>query len=248
MEKHYDQNYFFMERYGGKKYCDSAGQLKEFGYCAGGRWNFEGILYKLIELLGVPGSILDLGAGCGGWVATCVANLITALGLEFSQFAIENAILDAHKYLVRWDLAQTPWPIEQQYDWVTAIDLFEHVFNDDVDAIINETKRCAKRWIIAKICTAQHPQEVWAAKKMSPYEEVYAQAKAKGFEWLIASGHVNSQFPKYWLSKFVDDEWKQRDDLSEWLKRSLKLPEDWRTTLILENTAWFDEEFGKDET
>jgi len=245
MEPHYDHKYFFAEKYGFKKYRKPNGSIGWFGYTYGGRWNFEGILDKLIELLGYPHSILDLGSGCGGFVA--VANDvfgIEALGLEFSQYAIDHAILGAKKYLKRWDVTVTPWPVNQKYDWVTAIDLFEHLFAEDVDRVIAECKRVARKWIIAKICTAQRPEEVYAAPKLGSYEEVYRKAVEDGYEWLVVSGHVNSQFPEYWREKFQDEKWKIRDDLAEKLKRDLNLPEDWRCTLILENTKWFEEEFG----
>jgi cyclopropane fatty-acyl-phospholipid synthase-like methyltransferase len=243
MEKHYDEHYFFAEKYGPKKYTRPNGSVGEFGYTQGGLWNFEKVLFKLIELLGPPESILDIGAGCGGFVATCNANGIEALGLEFSQYAIDNAIMGADKYLKRHDLEQIPWPVNRQYDWVTAIDLFEHLFADKVDQVIAECKRVAKKWIITKICTAQQPHEVWSARRGS-YEEVYEQARREGYEWLIVSGHVNSQFPDYWREKFQDDKWKIRDDLVEHFKRELNLPEDWRCTLVVENTKWFEEEFG----
>jgi ubiquinone/menaquinone biosynthesis C-methylase UbiE len=233
MEKHYDSKYFFAERSGGKKYKDSAGQDKEFGYFMGGLWNFNGILDKLIELLRWPDSLLDIGAGCGGFVATAKKFGIESLGLEFSQFAIDNAILESAPLLKKWDIEVTPWPVDHQYDWVTAIDLFEHLFADKVDEVIKEAKRVAKRFIIAKICTAQRPHEVWSANRAS-YEEVYEQARREGFEWLVVSGHVNSQFPQYWINKFVDNEWINREDLAEKMKKDLHLPEDWRTTLILE--------------
>jgi hypothetical protein len=121
--------------------------------------------------------------------------------------------------------------------------LFEHLFADKVDEVIRECKRVAKRYIIAKICTAQRPHEVWSAKRAT-YEQVYEQAKTEGYEWLIVSGHVNSQFPEYWRNKFQDEKWKIRDDLAERFKRELTLPEDWRCTIIAENTCWFEEEFG----
>lgn len=244
MEHHYDSHYFFADKYGPKKYTRPDGSMGTFGYTQGGLWGFQRILDKLIELLGAPQSVLDLGSGCGGLVATLNNNYIEALGLEFSQYAIDNAVMDARKYLKHWDLEKTPWPVEKQYDWVTAIDLYEHVFLEDVDRIIAETKRVARRWIIAKIYTAQLQHEVWAAQKAS-YEEVLAQAKAEGFEWLVVSGHVNSQFPQYWREKFQDDKWQLRDDLSERFKRDLHLPEDWRCTILLENTRYFEEEFGR---
>ena len=65
MEPHYDKHYFFMEKYGGKQYVDRDGRVRQFGYTYGGRWNFESVLSKLIELLGRPHSILDIGTGCG---------------------------------------------------------------------------------------------------------------------------------------------------------------------------------------
>jgi len=236
MEKHYDEKYFFAEKTGGKTYLDSAGQIREFGYRQGGQWNFQSLLDKLIELLGLPENVLDLGPGCGGFVATANNNGIKSVGLEFSQFAIDHAIMGAEKYLVKCDVAQTPWPVKEQFDIVTAIDLFEHVFSEDADAIIKETKRTAKKYIIAKICTAQLPREIWNAKKTS-YEEVYEQAKKEGFEWLVASGHVTCQPPEWWINKFVDSNWVLREDLAERLRRELHLPEDWRTTIILENVA-----------
>lgn len=244
MEPHYERQYFFAEKYGFKKFKRPDGSTGEFGYTHGGMWSFDKILHKLIELLGVPQSVLDIGAGCGGWVATLNNYGIEALGLEFSQYAIDNAILGAQKYLKKWDVEQTPWPVERKYDWVTAIDLFEHLFADKVDSVIAECKRVAKKWIVAKICSAQKPEEVYAAKRMATYEETYAQAVKDGFEWLIVSGHVNSQLPQYWREKFQDGKWRLRDDLAEKLKKDLALPDDWRCTIIAENTRWFQEEFG----
>ena len=237
MAKHYDEHYYFANKVGGKKYIDSAGQEKIFGYTHGGLWNFQGILNKLIALLGKPESILDVGAGCGGFTATANKNGIKSVGLEFSQVAIDKAIMGAEEHLIKWDIAQTPWPVKEQFDFVTAIDLFEHVFAEDADAIIKETKRVAKKYIIAKICTAQRPHEVWSAKKAS-LDEVLAQAKKEGFEWLVVSGHVNSQFPDYWLKKFVDKQWRYREDLARRFKVELNLPEDWRTTLIMKNYSY----------
>ena len=245
MEPHYDGAYFFAERFGGKRYRRPDGTEAVFGYTHGGTWSFDKILHKLIELLGVPESVLDIGAGCGGWVATLNSYGIEALGLEFSQYAIDNAILGAKPYLVKWDLEQVPWPVEKRFDWVTAIDLFEHLFADKVDSVVAEAKRVARKWIIAKICTAQKPEEVYAAKRLPTYEETYAQAVKDGFEWLIVSGHVNSQFPEYWRSKFEGGEWRLRDDLAERFRKELKLPEDWRTTLIVQNVRWFENEFGR---
>jgi len=245
MEKHYGPKYFFADKYGFLRFKRPNGSTGEFGYTQGGRWDFEGLLFKLVELLGWPESVLDLGAGTGGFVATCNKYGIEALGLEFSQYAIDNAILGAEKYLKRWDITEVPWSVEHRYDWITAIDLFEHLFSEDVDRVIAECKRVAKRWIVAKICTAKCPEEVYTAPKLSSYEEVYKKAVEDGYEWLIVSGHVNMQFPEYWREKFSDDKWKLRDDLAERLRRELKLPEDWRTTIICENSKWFEEEFGR---
>lgn len=233
MASHYDEHYFFANKFGGKKYRDSGDKIKEFGYHDGGLWNFQAILDKLIEILGLPISILDLGAGCGGFVVTATNNGIESLGLEFSQYAVDHAILNSRNQLKLWNIENTPWPVDHQYEWVTAIDLFEHLFDDKVDSIIKEAKRVSSHWIIAKICTAQLPREVWAAKRAN-YEEVIRQAKEEGFEWLVVSGHVNSQFPDYWIEKFVDSEWTYRADLSARFKKELSLPEDWRSTLILE--------------
>ena len=241
MEPKYNQRYFFAERAGGVPYTDSGGQQKEFGYRQGGLWNFQGILNKLTYLLGKPQSILDIGAGCGGFVATCKINGIEASGLEFSQSAIDNAILDSRQLLVKCDVENTPWHINRKYDWVTCIDLFEHLFDERVDDVIKEVKRVSAKYIIAKICTAQRPHEEWSAKKTC-LEDVLAQAKKDGFEWLVISGHVNSQFPNYWLKKFVDKQWRYREDLARRFKVEMNLPEDWRTTLILRNYSYDLEE------
>jgi len=233
MERHYDEPYYFAERHGGKKWTDREGKTHEFGYAGGGTWNYRNFYDKLVEILGKPGSVLDIGAGCGGWPAFTASQGVDSLGLEFSNFAIDNCVLGAKEILKHQDLAETPWNIDKQYDWVTAIDLFEHVFAEDMDKVVAETKRAANHFIIAKICTAQLNHEVWAAKKAS-YEKVLEQAHKEDYDWLIVSGHVNSQFPKYWEEKFEDSEWRLRPDLSTKLKRDLNLPDDWRTTLIVE--------------
>jgi hypothetical protein len=238
MEKFYDKHYFHPFKYGGVKYRDSSGE-REFCFNSGTVNGWEGLLHKLIKLLSPPESVLDVGAGLGTFVQACLLNDIDAVALEFSEYAFKhkNPIIP----MVLWDIAETPWPVSKRYDWIAAIDVFEHLFDVDVDAVIREMKRVAKRFIIAKICTAQAPHEVWAAKKQS-YPAVLDQAKLDGFEWLLASGHVNSQFPAYWLHKLEDEKWKQRDDLANEFKK--KLPVDWRTTIILENTNWYEEEFG----
>jgi cyclopropane fatty-acyl-phospholipid synthase-like methyltransferase len=236
MESHYNEKYFFAEKTGGVLYTDSAGKSREFGYRQGGIWNFQALLDKLIELLGLPETILDAGCGCGGFPATANNNGIKSVGLEFSQYAIDHAILGAEKCIVKGDVEQTPWTVEGQYDWISFIDVFEHLFADTIDQVIAEAKKRARKYIIAKICTAQLPREVWSAKR-APYEEVIAQAKREGFEWLVASGHVCCEMPQFWIDKFVDSNWVLREDLSERLRRELHLPEDWRTTIILENIS-----------
>lgn len=238
MEKHYNEQYFFAERkQGGKKWVDKDGGVHEFGYAGGGIWDFKGIYDKLAQLLGTPKSIIDLGAGCGGFVSFTASQGIDSTGLEFSRFAVDNCLPGARAHLVHWDLANIPWPAKDEgYDWSTAIDFFEHIFESDVDAVVAEAKRVTKHWIISKICTAQLPHEVWVAKKAS-LEGVLAQAKKDGYEWLTVSGHVLSQFPDYWRRKLEDEEWKLRDDLSQEMRHSMNLPEDWRTTLILEKQA-----------
>ena len=241
MEAHYNQNYFFAEKTGGVIYTDSAGQKREFGYRQGGLWNFQSLIDKLIELLGLPETLLDAGCGCGGFPATANNNGIKSIGLEFSQYAIDHAILGAEKCIIKGDVEQPPWPVVRQFDWVTFIDVFEHLFEDRVDSVIAEAKKKAKKYIIAKICTAQLPREVWSAKRAS-YEQVIEQAKREGFEWLIASGHVTCQPPEWWLKKFEDENWVHRADLAEKLRRELHLPEDWRTTIILENVTQKKEE------
>jgi len=234
----YDKQYFFPQLHGGKKYRDPDGTEKEFCFYSGTSKTWEILLDRLISILGQPESTLDVGAGLGIFVSVCNQNGIRSHGLEFSEYAIKHS--EAKPYLKQWDIEKTPWPINQQYDWITAIDLFEHLFADRVDVVIKEMKRVAKKFIIAKICTAQQDKEVWSAMRQS-HSQVIAQARRDGFEWLVASGHINSQLPLYWFHKLEDDKWKHREDLETKFKKDL--PRDWRTTIILENTKWFEEEF-----
>lgn len=241
MEAHYDQSYFFPLKKGGKKYLEPSGKESEFCFSSGTTQSWERILHKLIALIGTPENVLDVGAGLGVWVETLNRNSIPAHGLEFSKYAIEHAGT-AKQYLTEWNIEQLSWPLKQKYYLTTGIDLCEHLFDEDVDRIIAEMKRVTERYIILKICTAQQPNEVWSAKKQ-PYEQVIEQAKKDDFEWLVASGHVNSRFPDYWLKKFEDDTWKNQTDLAQVFKQDMPL--DWRTTLILSNEKWFENEFGK---
>lgn len=241
MEKHYDESYFFPNRYGGKRYLEPSGKESEFCFNSGTIQSWKRILSKLIALIGSPESVLDVGAGLGVWVEALNRNGIFAHGLEFSKCAIEHAG-SARNYLTLWNIEEIPWPLTQKFYWSTAIDLFEHLFDEDVDRVIAEMKRVSERFIIAKICTAQTPNEVWAAKKQA-YPQVLEQAKMEGFEWLVASGHINSQTPNYWLKKLEDADWKNKSDLVQIFKQDM--PIDWRTTMILSNEHWFENEFGK---
>ena len=234
MSVHYDEAYFHIERTGGKKWVDAQGKTQSFGYAYGGAWNYQSILHKLMQLLGTPKNMLDVGSGTGGFAATARTNKIDAEALDFSEFAVKNAAMP--NLVKQWDLSETPWPVETGFTWVTMIDLLEHIFHVDAEKIVSEAKRLSNGFIVAKICTAQGNHEVWAAPKAS-YEEVMKQAKREEKMWLAISGHVNSQYPEYWRNMFQDENWNIRDDLSRQFVNDLSLPEDWRTTLIVERTV-----------
>ena len=90
-----------------------------------------------------PKSVLDVGCGRGWFLKRMLLHGVPAAGLECSEAAWNDAPPDV-KSIIR--VARID-EVTQQYDVVTAFDVMEHLYEEDIAGFIGHMKRISSRYI-----------------------------------------------------------------------------------------------------
>lgn len=108
-------------------------------------WEFyRGIITDCI-LYGEPGPILDLGAGLGFFVEGCNRYGIRCIGLEGSEYAVEEAKNRFPMEIIQHDLDQE-FPFKDNYFSVVVCNqTIEHIANETARNMIKESYRVLRR-------------------------------------------------------------------------------------------------------
>jgi len=230
----YDYSYFVTAS---KPFREQTGELNTFGYLGSNLIFFQSLV-NYLQTHGVKYvSCLDVGAGIGDMIVANRNIGVNCEGVEYSPFIftpldqlksqlkLEDymVIANARPYMHQCDATKLPFP-DKTFDIVTLIDVCEHIYEEDIPLVINEVKRSAKKWILTKTCTAR-----------GAYEEIFLKRGEKvplEFEWLGVAGHVSSQTPDWWNSRWVDHEWRMEAEWAERFKLEMHLPDDWRGTML----------------
>lgn len=221
-QKYYDHLYFSDSK--GKKFRSADGKEQRWGYKnPDGHW--EGCapiakawkeLFELTRCNTDTGlcKALDIGCGRGQFVAALRDVGIEGWGFDFSQWAIDNRYPKCKKEWVRVHDATQKWPYEDKtFDIVIALDLFEHIYLEDIDFILEEMYRVAKKWIFLQIATIGNNgnEKGYAIKKG---EDVPIE-----LEGMAVAGHVLVQPKDFWIVKLKSRELKNKDNNNRWRLR-----------------------------
>jgi len=178
----------------GKKYKDHSGKEKQWGYLEGGWDGFRTIIIPaMLKVVPDMGKVLDVGAGCGSFVDHAVRLGVDARGIDFAQFAVEHPLGMAKGRLSKGDARKIPFP-DKSFDTVVAFDLLEHLYLDDIPAVLKEIVRVTKSWVFFNVCCL--PSET-GSYAFAPDSDVPLDMEAS-----VVPGHVTVQSYHWWVGKW----------------------------------------------
>jgi SAM-dependent methyltransferase len=92
------------------------------------------LLWRYLERRSGMQTLLDCGAGTGGFVAEAAGRGLEAVGIELAVAARERAqIVHPDVKLVAWSLDEAPWPFPPaSVDIVTSFEVIEHLLAPNV--------------------------------------------------------------------------------------------------------------------
>jgi len=203
----YDHQYFADEK--GKKFTRANGTVEYWGYRSptgdiGGCDRVIGAWKTMFK----PETMLDVGTGRGTVIAYAREAGIEAFGFDWSKWAVGEGRFARCKpeWLIRHD-ATKRWPYpDKSFDLLTALDLYEHIYAEDLDFVVSQTFRVARKWIFLEIATVDGVKEKgYILKKGEPIP-----LAEDGRTW---AGHVTVETESFWLERFDREDWIPRRDM-----------------------------------
>jgi ubiquinone/menaquinone biosynthesis C-methylase UbiE len=210
---YYDEKYFADTQ--GISFCKPDGSTDYWGYKnPNGEWLGCRPIVSAWKFMFQPRNILDIGCGRGTFIYYAREIGILAEGFDFSEWVIGHLYPRCNKEWVKLHDAMKPWPYpDENFDLVTVLDLMENVYIDDIDFVINEMYRVAKKWIFLQITT------VGKGHSINKYESGYILKKDNPvpieLQTYAVAGHVSVLTEASWLRRLKRDEWIVRKDLVE---------------------------------
>lgn len=194
----------------GKAFHKSNGTIQHWGY-RNPMGDFAGALSiaRAWYILFRPKNMLDVGCGRGTFCAYAHKVGIEAEGFDFSEYAITHRYWKCKRKWIRVHDATEPWPYrDSSFDLVTALDFFEHLYLDDVDFVIDEMYRVAKKWVFLQIATVDGVKE-------KGYVLRKGEAVPIELEPYAVAGHCTVCTEGWWLNRLKKVDWVARRDLVE---------------------------------
>ena len=189
---HYNQDYW----QGRKQYKDANGQ-KQLYHGPSLAWEgFEEISAALAAIL-PKGTLLDVGCGGGDLARRLKARGFDSYGIDISDYAIENALVDMRDRLHICDATtepELPPHFPEKFDNVIATDFLEHVYHEDLDRTFQWILDHTSRFLFFCIATVAFDKQEFVLKKGEPVPA--------GYEGTAVSGHVNVRSFKWWVNYF----------------------------------------------
>jgi len=218
-ESYYDSEYYAGLK-GGKSYRGSNGSLKKWSYFnPSGQWLGCKDITEAWNQMFSPSNMLDVGCGRGQMIAYARDIGIEAVGFDFSEWAVgdDGRYKATKKEWVTCHDATEKWPYpDNSFDLVIALDLMEHIYEDDLDFVITETYRVARKWIFLQIAVSG------TGGLQGRDEDGYMLKKGViipiGLEGCAVAGHVTVQSEDWWIDKLSSDNLFLRRDLKEYFK------------------------------
>ncbi len=207
--EYYDEKYFADKD--GKTFHRSDGSIDHWGYRnPEGEWLGCKPITEAWKIIFNPKNMLDVGCGRGPFVAYARDIGIEAEGFDFSEWAISNPYPRCKKEWIKIHDAVQRWPYpDKKFDLVVILDLFEHMYIDDIEFAVNEMYRCANKWVFLQIAVSgsgglQGNTSYILNKDSSVPVEL---------EMCAVAGHVTVQPESFWYKKLNRSDWILRKDI-----------------------------------
>jgi SAM-dependent methyltransferase len=213
-QEYYDEKYFSDSV--GKSFRRPNGTIEHWGYR-----NLQGEFLGAKEIAEAwktmfnPKNLLDVGCGRGTFLTYARDVGIEAEGFDFSRWAIENRYDRCKPEWLRVHDATKPWPYaDKSFELVVALDFWEHIYQEDLQFVMEEMFRVARKWVFLQIAVAG------SGGLQGRIDKGYAFTKDQKvpveFEGCAVAGHVTVQLERFWYEKFERDDWMVRRDLVNW--------------------------------
>jgi SAM-dependent methyltransferase len=200
---HYDENYYAGPEGHGIRYMQPNGTWTTYHGPArvwDGNKVIAGVLNKLLPRASEH-SLLDIGCGAGDFV-----NQMYARGWDARGIDISDAATRGNPRVVCGDFAAGG--IAPGWSVVTALDFWEHIFERDLDRLIDATAALLAPGglHVAVICTRSAAEQDFVAEPGVRF--------TRENSWLLVSGHVNIRDWTWWAKKFREHGFKLRCGLA----------------------------------
>lgn len=224
---YYNKDYFVTRQ--GKKFHNADGSQGGWSYDnPTGEWIGCGYIalawkniFKLHKCQTDSGlcKALDFGAGRGQFVTYLRDVGVEAWGFDFSEFAIKNPYPRCQKGWVISHDATVTWPYgNNSFDLTLGLDIFEHIYSDNLDFIINELFRVNKKWVFLQIAVCGSGG-LQGNSGFNGYILKKGDKVPVELESMAVAGHVTVQSRQFWIDKLLKDnkgnerKWRLRDDM-----------------------------------
>jgi ubiquinone/menaquinone biosynthesis C-methylase UbiE len=206
---YYNKDYFVTPL--GKKFKTAEG--KELGWSydnQDGEFTGAGPIAKAWSGIFSPKKMLDVGCGRGTFLTYARDEGIEAVGFDFSKWCVsdEGRYPRCDASWVKQHDVTKPFPYkDKEFDLVTALDIFEHLYETDIKQALDEVFRVSKKYVFFQIATINSEKGICFKKGDSiPIE----------WQGCTVAGHVTIQTKTWWLNQLYREGWKIRKDLLEW--------------------------------
>lgn len=214
-QEYYDEKYF--ANLVGKSFRRPNGTIEHWGYK-----NLQGEFLGAKEIADAwktmfnhPKNLLDVGCGRGTFLTYARDVGIEAEGFDYSEWAINNPYPRCKKEWIRVHDATKPWSYKNSgFDLVIALDFLEHIYEDNLNFVIDEIFRVTKKWIFLQIAT------VGGGSGSGVHEDGYILKKGEPIpierEGNAVAGHVTVQSSSFWYELLDRKDWLPRRDMVNW--------------------------------
>lgn len=153
-QEYYDEKYF--ADLVGKSFRRPNGTIEHWGY-RNSQGEFSGAkeIADAWKTMFNPKNLLDVGCGRGTFLTYARDVGIEAEGFDFSEWAIKNRYDRCKPEWLRVHDATKPWPYtDKSFELVVALDFWEHIYQEDLQLVMEEMFRVAEKWVFLQIAVA----------------------------------------------------------------------------------------------